>query len=168
MYFYCNICACSSYVKNWISVPQLRKDRYINITCGVLCVYVCVHVCVRVCVCACVHACVCMCGRHLNVVRVLWRYSTSMRVFSRFCSSRSCVHDRCVLSLGVFRLFLFFKVDCRRLHTLPFFVVVVFVVFLVCFIGCYVCDLLDVCVCVCFAFTLCCTSFAHAAFSCFC
>ena len=69
---------------------------------------------------------------------------------------------------GVFRLFLFFKVDCRRLHTLPFFVVVVFVVFLVCFIGCYVCDLLDVCVCVCFAFTLCCTSFAHAAFSCFC
>ena len=61
---------------------------------------------------------------------------------------------------GVFRLFLLLKLTadvCTPYH-----------VFFVRFIGCYVRDFLDVCVCVCFAFTLCCKSFAHAAFSCFC
>ena len=61
---------------------------------------------------------------------------------------------------GVFRLFLFLKLTadvCTPYHVCFWYVLldVMYVIYWM-----YVC--------MCFAFTLCCTSFAHAAFSCFC
>ena len=60
---------------------------------------------------------------------------------------------------GVFRLFLLLKLTadvCTPYHVFLYVLLdVMYVIFWMC-------------VCVCFAFTLCCKSFAHAAFSCFC
>ena len=65
---------------------------------------------------------------------------------------------------GVFRLFLFLKLTadvCTPYHVcfvVGFWYVLLAVMYVIYWMY----------VCMCFAFTLCCTSFAHAAFSCFC